>query len=92
MQTLANITKFPEVATSHARELQWAVDHWQRIYAEAGYQCAQAWRLYDDAIENNEPRDHKDALYEIAQMFEANKAAAWENWQNAKRDYLAVLN
>lgn len=86
------ITQFPEIATSNLRELQWSIDWQQKLYAEASEHVEIAWKMYDDAIENNDSREEKDALCEIARMFEAQKIAAWHKWQNAKRDYLAMMN
>lgn len=90
--TFTQITKLPEMEKSFFRELQWAVDWRKRCYAEAAEQTEIAWKMYDDSIENGDSRKQKNALYQVAMMFEANKTAAWHKWQNAKRDYLALLN
>lgn len=89
---LATIKNLPEVATSHTREITWAVDWYAGQYAQAGYDCELAWKLYDNAIENNDPQQLIDDLFVIAKMFEAIKINAWHGWQNAKRDYLALMN
>ena len=83
---------FPEVSTSSIRELQWSIDFWSKAYAEAGYGSEVAWRLYGDAIDDQEPQDAIEQLFVIAEMFDGIKSDAWHKWQDAKAQYLAVLN
>jgi hypothetical protein len=90
--TFSYVTKLPEVETSQLRELQWSIDHWRRVYAEAGAQAKSAWQLYTKAIDDGEPREHKDALFEMWKMFDANRVAAWKAFDEVKAQYLALLN
>lgn len=83
---------FPEVSTSSIRELQWSIDFWKRSYADAGYQSEIAWKLYGNAIDNEEPQAEIESLFQIAEMFDGIKSDAWHKWQDAKARYLAVLN
>lgn len=89
---LTYITQLPQIETSAFRELQWSVTWWAQCYVESAEQTEIAWKMYDDSIENGEPYAQTDALYQIAVMFEGNRTIAWHNWQNAKRDYLALMN
>jgi hypothetical protein len=92
MMTLAQIDKLPEVATSAIREMQFAIDWNMRCYAEAALNEKTAWSMYIDAVDNGDPKEEKDALYEVATMFENQRKDAYHNWQNAKAQYLTMLN
>jgi len=86
------LTQYPEIATSQLRELQWSCDWWKRQYAEAGYHCDLAWPAYGEAIDNQEPREEIDQLFIVAMMFDGIKSDAWRKWDQAKAQYLAVMN
>lgn len=91
MRTLT-FTAFPEVSTSLLRELQWACDWWKRQYAETGYQSVIAWELYGNAIDNEEPQAEIESLFEVATMFDNIRKDAWRKWDEAKAQYLAMMN
>lgn len=90
--TLAEIEKLPQLTTSVLRELQWQIDWFAMAKCEAEASTEIAWRAYNDAIDADEPKSQINALYEVATMFDAIRVDAYHKWQNAKRDYLAVLN
>jgi len=85
-------TDFPQMSTSHLREITWSIDWYKQSYFDAKAQSKLAWKIYDDAIENEDPREQINLFFEIAAMFDATRCRAWHKWQNAKRDYLALLN
>lgn len=86
------ILKLPELTTSRVRELQWGMEWYEKQYKEAQEQEKIAWKIYDDAIENNDPIEEKNAIYIACKLFEANRIAAWQNWQECKRQYLEMMN
>ena len=86
------ILNLPEMKTSRVRELQWGMEWYEKQYREAQEQEKLAWKIYDDAIENNDPIEEKNAIYIACKLFEANRIAAWQNWQECKRQYLELLN
>lgn len=88
----AKILKLSEVTTSRVRELQWGIDWWKQQYEDAKAQEALAWKVYDDAIENNDPIEEKNAIFIACKLFEANRITAYQNWQECKRQYLEMLN
>lgn len=89
---MAVLTQYPEVSTSSLRELQWACDWWKKAYAEAGYQSETAWRLYGEAIDDQESQEAIEQLFIVATMFDGIKSDAWLNWESAKAQYLARMN
>lgn len=92
LNTLNKINQLPQVTTSRVRELQWGMEWYEKQYREAQEQEKLAWKIYDDAIENNDPIEEKNAIYIACKLFEANRIAAWQNWQECKRQYLELLN
>lgn len=90
--TITQINKLPQMATSYTREAQWAVEYWQRIHSESKTQCETAWKLYQDAVDNAEPREQINALFDMAVMFDNIRSEAWRHWDNAKAQLLALLN
>ncbi len=86
------LPQYPEVATSSFRELQWACDWWKHQYAEAGYQSDVAWKMYGDAIDNEDEPAEIEELFKMATMFDDICKATWRKWDEAKAQYLAVLN
>ena len=92
LNTLNKINQLPQVTTSRVRELQWGMDWWDKCHKEAKAHEDLAWKLYNDAIDNNDPRPQIESLYIVAKMFEANRIAAWQNWQECKRQYLDLMN
>jgi hypothetical protein len=90
--TYTTLVQLPEIESSHLREAQWACDWWRQQYVEAKEKSESAWKTYSDAIDNNEPREYKDALYEIAKIFDAIRRDTWVMWDQAKAIYLALHN
>ncbi len=88
----AKILKLPEMATSRVRELQWGMEWYEKQYKEAQAQEALAWKVYDDAIENGASVDEKNSIFIACKLFEANRIAAYRNWQECKRQYLELQN
>jgi phage-related minor tail protein len=86
------IFNMPQMITSRARELQWGMSWWESQYKEAKTNEALAWKIYDDAIENGDPIEEKNAIFIACKLFEANRIAAWHNWQECKRQYLELMN
>ena len=89
---MATLTQYPEIATSQFRELQWSVDWWKHQYAEAGSQSDIAWKMYGDAIDNQDEPALIESLFECATMFDQICKDTWAIWQDAKAQYLAMLN
>lgn len=87
-----NILKLPQMATSRTRELQWGITWWEQCYKESKAHEDLAWKLYNDAVDNEDAREQIESLYVVAEMFKANRIAAWREWQECKRQYLELLN
>ena len=87
-----NILNLPQMITSRTRELQWGIGWWEKQYEEAQAQEKLAWKIYDDAIENNDPIEEKNAIFIACKLFEANRITAYRNWQECKRQYLELMN
>jgi hypothetical protein len=81
-----------EVTISNLHSLILSMELWNAAYAELKAQCELAWKVYDDAIEVQEPSAEIDRLGKMAESFEDVKRAAWHNWQNAQAQYLQALN
>lgn len=90
--TLAQIDKLPQVGGSTLRELQWEIDWYTMAYREAKASTETAWKLYNDAIDANEMKSQIDTLYEVACMFDAIRRDAYHRLDNAKAQYLTMLN
>lgn len=86
------ILNMPQLSTSYSREVTWAVDHWQREYARVSMQSQAAWKLYNEAIDANSPRDEINELYFIANLFDELRRDTWRELDNAKARYLALQN
>lgn len=86
------ILNLPEMKTSRVRELQWGIGWWKTQYEEAKTNESLAWKLYDDAIENNDPIEEKNAIYIACKLFESARIEAYHQWQECKRQYLELLN
>jgi hypothetical protein len=92
MLNTQQITALPQVTTSNVRELQWSIEWNARQYGEASLASGQAWELYISAIDNNASKEEINDILTIATMFDNMKEDAYHAWQNAKRDYLALMN
>lgn len=92
LNTFSKISVLPQVSTSRVRELQWGMDWYKKCHKEAKAHEDLAWKLYNDAIDAQEPREQIEALWIACKMFEANRIAAWHNWQECKRQYLELMN
>jgi len=88
----AQILKLPNKVTSRVRELQWGMDWYEKCHKEAKAHEDLAWKLYDDAIENDASIEEKDSLFLAGKIFEANRIAAYHEWQECKRQYLELMN
>lgn len=88
----AQILNLPNKVTSRVRELQWGMDWWKAQYEQAKDDEAIAWKLYDDAIENNDPIEEKNAIFIACKLFEATRIEAYHLWQECKRQYLELMN
>ena len=86
------LSQFPEVETSQLRELQWACDWWKHQYAEAGYQSDVAWKMYGDAIDNEDEPVLIESLFEVATIFDEIRMDTWRKWDEANTQYLARMN
>jgi hypothetical protein len=92
MLNTQQLTKLPEVATSNLRELQWSIQWNAQAYGEAALGSSLAWDAYNSAIDNNAPKEEINDLFSIAKMFDCIKSDMYNAWQDAKRDYLALMN
>lgn len=90
--TTTQIFTLPQVSTSYAREVAWAVDYWKSKYARVSMQSQAAWRMYNEAIDNELPRDEINKLYFIANLFDELRRDTWRELDNAKARYLALQN
>lgn len=66
------------------------VQNWQAVYGDLKEQCNAAWKVYDDAIEANEPFAEITRLGKFAEELEDVKKTAWLELQTAKRDFLRM--
>ena len=79
-------------ATPALKDLQLSVEYWQMMYAEAALEVSRAWKIYDEALECQAPREViEDALGAI-QTFEAIYKDTYTEWENAKAQLLALQN
>lgn len=86
------ILELPQVSTSRVRELQWGIDWYAKQYGEAALQESLAWKIYDDAIENGDPVEEKEAIFIACMSFKAARIEAYHQWQECKRQYLELMN
>lgn len=86
------ITKLPVVKVTHIDELEFAVDYFAQRYAEITLKKFDAWLLYNEAIDKELGTETIRLLGELAATFELESVATWQEWQDAKRDLLAINN
>mgnify|MGYP003404801126 CR=1 FL=1 len=89
--TLTQIQTMPEVL-SETSELQWKIAWGERCYKEAKAQSELAWKIYNDAIDECASREEINQLYALGELFDELRKQAWRNWDNAKAQYLTMLN
>ena len=83
---------FPKVNTSHARELQLAMQFWAKRYDEISYKRNEVWQLYDDAIDSQESTQTIREIGEVAKAIEFETVEAWKLWKESQRNYIALMN
>jgi len=86
------ILQLPQKVTSRVRELQWGMDWYEKCHKEAKAHEDLAWKVYDDAIEKGASIEEKNSIFIACKLFEANRIAAYREWQECKRQYLELLN
>lgn len=86
------ILQLPQKVTSRVRELQWGMEWYEKQYKEAKAHEDIAWKVYDDAIESGASTEEKNSIFIACKVFEANRIAAYRDWQECKRQYLELLN
>jgi hypothetical protein len=93
IMTFAQVAVMPEIGTSELRELQWQIDWYVKMHNEAK-ECEQiAWNAYNAAVNADEPNaDEINALFEVATMFEGIRKTAFHAKEDAKAQYLKMLN
>jgi len=92
MLNTQQITALPQIETSKLRELQWSIQWSAQCYGEAAIGSSRAWDAYNSAVDNNASREEINDLSTIAKMFDCIKSDMYHAWQDAKRDYLALMN
>jgi len=96
MQTLtySTVRRLPEINGNMAaiRQCEFSVEFWQHMYADAGSQKEQAWRMYGEAIDTEQPREIILSLYETAIMYDDIAHGAWRELEAAKQNLLALHN
>jgi len=86
------ILQLPQKVTSRVRELQWGMDWYEKCHKEAKAHEDLAWKVYDDAIEKGASIEEKNSIFIACKLFEANRIAAYHEWQECKRQYLEMMN
>ncbi len=86
------ILQLPQKVTSRVRELQWSMDWYEKCHKEAKAHEDLAWKVYDDAIEKGASIEEKNSIFIACKLFEANRIAAYHEWQECKRQYLEMMN
>ena len=86
------ILQLPQKVTSRVRELQWGMDWYEKCHKEAKAHEDLAWTLYNDAIDQQQSREQSEDLWIACKLFEANRIAAYHEWQECKRQYLEMMN
>ena len=96
MQTLtySTVRRLPEINGNMAaiRQCEFSVGFWQHMYADAGSQKEQAWRMYGDAVDNEQPREVILSLYDTAQLYDEICRGAWGELETAKKNLLVLYN
>ncbi len=90
--TLTTIQRMPEIETSRSRELTLEVEYWGKYYSVAAFKAEEAYKLYDQAIDSGKDRETKDQLYLLYSLLDADAKSAWRFWQDAKANWLALMN
>jgi hypothetical protein len=89
--THVEFTQLPHL-TSNGLFLKLQMESWKKRYAEAGSQKEQAWRMYQDAVDNELPRAEIEDLYSFACMHQEISDEAWTEWDKATTAYLQLFN
>lgn len=82
------ITRLPEIKISELTQLQWAEDQAHKEYLLARENTRAAWKMVDDAIENDDREAIKDSR-DLANFCEDIQSMTWHEWDEAKRQLLA---
>lgn len=91
MNAITYITRLPQL-TPKLRELELAIDYWKQMHAEAGSQKEQAWRQYNEAVDNEQPFSLISDLLGTAMLFDDICRDTWEEFEAAKKQLLELLN
>lgn len=86
------ITKLPVIKVTHIDELEFAVDYYAQRYAEISLKKFDAWELYNEAIDKELGTETIRSIGELAAAIELEVHHTWLEWQDAKRDLLAINN
>jgi hypothetical protein len=78
--------------TPRARELQLSIEYWMKMYQEARVLSSVAWDEHTKAIDTSADPKAINALYGQGTMLEDIAIDAWQKWQDAKGEMLALLN
>lgn len=89
---LLEVLALPEVETSELREAQFSAFFLRDLYARAGLAAANAWRDYEEAVDNCLPRDQVNELGKAAEILTAHKTEMYNRWNEAQAKYLALQN
>jgi len=85
------VSQLPEY-TSQGKFLQFQIENWRKQLSEAGSLMEQAWKMYQDAVDDKKPRAEIMSLYDHACLFNDISDEAWRELESAKAEYLLLLN
>lgn len=87
-----NVFDLPVLEVLSDHELQLAIERWQRRYAEASAHVAAAYDMHNEAIDDNEPYEIREQLWQMCIAVEAVQQDAYRKLDAAKAMLLARRN
>lgn len=92
--TYTTIRKLPEIKANATdlRQAELSFEFWKHMYADAGSQSVIAWKMYQDAIDNDDDRKTINSLFETATLYDEICRGAWAELETAKKNLLALHN
>lgn len=90
--TLSEVSALPESVISDLTQLHWAVENWQIEYGRCAALTAEAYRMFDEAIDNGIDADERRMMEQALDICETAQSFAYMQLDEAKRRLLALNN
>ena len=90
--TLTEVSALPQSIVSDLTQLHWAVENWQIEYGRCAAYTAEAYRMFDEAIEDGLTPQEREVWEQTLDICETAQSFAYLQLDEAKRQLLAKSN